>query len=63
MDFKDTPMAIGAAEVYYWSMDPADLERVPPMVTHAGAQHGKSKSARARATHTERERERLRHII
>ena len=33
-------MAIGAAEIYYWSMDPADLDRVPAVVTHAGAQHG-----------------------
>ena len=40
VDFKETPMAIGAAEIYYWSMDPADLERVPAIVTHAGAQHG-----------------------
>ena len=29
-------MAIGAAEIYYWSMDPADLDRVPPDVSHAG---------------------------
>ena len=35
-DFKDTPMAIGAAEIYYWSMDAADLDRVPPDVSHAG---------------------------
>ena len=29
-------MAIGAAEIYYWSMDAADLDRVPPDVSHAG---------------------------
>jgi hypothetical protein len=28
-DFKGEPMAIGAAELYYWSMLPADLDRVP----------------------------------
>ena len=44
VDFRETPMAIGAAEIYYWSMDPADLDRVPAVVTHAGAQHGVQKS-------------------
>ena len=56
-------MAIGAAEIYYWSMDPADLERVPAVVTHAGSQHGALSWRHTHThthTHTHRERERER---
>ena len=40
VDFKPTPMAIGAAEVYYWSMDKEkDLDRVPANVTTQANSH------------------------
>ena len=29
-NFSETPLSIGALEVWYWSNDPADLPRVPP---------------------------------